>query len=210
MGNIVFNEPNGISVIGDMQSSHGYLRRQHWTNALATAATRLKSGQATSSSATTVVTSFTAQPDFARVISITPGGTTADVAAGNITVAGTNIRDEVISEDVAIAANASTAVTTTKAFKTVTSVTFPIQDGSGATYSIGITDAMGLDRCMSEAAVFDAYMDGTRETTAATVTFSASDISKNTVDPNTALDGSKDLTVAYMATEVTLKNGTTA
>lgn len=198
------------AVVGEMQSSAGYLRRQAWTAPIAVTATRLKTGQATSASVTTTVSSFSEQPDFARKISVTPGGTTADVPAGDVTVNGTNIRGETISDTITFAANASSAGTTAKAFKTVNSVVFPVQDGGGATYDIGVIDAMGLDRCMSEAAVIDAYVDGVRETTAATVTSHATDVSKNTVDPNTALNGTKNLSVVFVPTELTDKNGTTA
>lgn len=193
-----------------IQVSGGYLQRQAWTNAVATSATRLKTAQATSASVTTTVTSFTAQPDFARKIRITPGGTTADVPTGDVTIAGTNIRDEAITDTVTFAANDTGAQDTLKAFKTVTSVVFPIQDGAAATYGIGVSDALGLDRCMSEAAIVDCYIDGTRETTAATVTFNATDVSKNTIDPNTALDAAKDLVAVFVATELTNKVGSTS
>lgn len=200
----------GRHVFDEIQVAQGYLRRQKWTDPVAVSATRLKTAQATSSSVVTVVSSFTAQPDFARLITVTPGGTTADVPAGDVTIVGTNIRGEAITDTITFAANASTVGTTTKAFKTVTSVTFPVQDGAAATYGIGVSDAMGLDRCMSEAAVVDAYIDGVRETTAATVTFHATDVSKNTVDPNTALNASRDLVVSYISTDTTSKAGTTA
>lgn len=209
MGRSVRKFP-GVNIIDEMQSRYGVIRRQPFTNALAAVATRLKTGQATSNSVITTVTSFAAQPDFARKIIVTPGGTTNDVPAGDVVITGTNIRGDVITDTLTFAANATGAQTTVKAFKTVTSVVFPIQDGAAATYDIGITDALGLDRCMSEAAVLDAYIDGVRETTAATVTFHATDISKNTVDPNTALDASKDLTVAYITTELTDTTATTS
>jgi hypothetical protein len=197
-------------VTGETQSANGYLRRQAWTAPVAVSATRLKTAQATSASVITTVTTFTAQPDFARKIRVTPGGTTASVPAGDVTITGTNIRDEVITDVCTFAADDTAAQDTLKAFKTVTSVVFPIQDGAGATYGIGVTDALGLDRCMSEAAVIDAYADGVRETTAATVTFNATDVSKNTVDPNTALNATLGLKVTYVATELTSKTGTTA
>lgn len=201
----------GTQVFKDgIQVNAGYIRRQKWTDPVAVSATRLKTAQATSNSVTTTVTSFSAQPDFARKITVTPGGTTTDVPAGDVTITGTNIRDEVITDTITFAANASSAGSTSKAFKTVTSVVFPVQDGGSATYGIGVSDAMGLDRCMSEAAVIDAYIDGTRETTAATVTYDASDVSKNTVDPNTALDASKDLVVLFVPTELTAKTGSSA
>lgn len=199
----MINKLFGRQVFSDSpQVASGYLRVQRWTDPIATSATRLKTGQATSSSATTTVTSFSAQPDFARKITVTPGGTTADVPAGDVTITGTNIRGATISDTITFAANASTVGATSKAFKTVTSVVFPVQDGSGATYNIGVNDALGLDRCMSEAAVVDAYADGVRETTAATVTFDADEVEKNTVDLNTALNASLNIAVAFIATEL--------
>lgn len=195
---------------GEVQSALGYLRRQKWTDPVALDVDRILNDQATSNTEITTVTSFLAQPDFARKITITPGGTTNDVPAGDVTITGTNIRGEVISEALTFAANATGAQTSLKAFKTITSIVFPIQDGAAATYDVGVNDALGLDRCMSEAAVVDAYIDGTRETTAATVTYHATDVSKNTVDPNTALDASKDLVVAFIATEKTFNRSTTA
>ena len=197
-------------IVGEIQSSFGYIRRQTWTNAIATLLTRLKTNQATSNSVITTVTSFTAQPDFARQISVDPGGTTASVPAGDVTVTGTNIRDEVISDVVTFEANATAAGYTTKAFKTVTSVVFPIQDGAGATYDSGINDALGLDRCMSANEVLRATMDGTIEATLPTVTYHATDVSKNTVTPNTALNAALDLRVVYIATEKTGSVSTTA
>lgn len=200
----------GKTIIDNLQSAGGALRRQAFTNPLATSATRLKTAQATSASVITTVTSFSAQPDFARKITVTPGGTTADVPTGDVVITGTDIRGNVITDTLTFAANDSAAQTSVKAFKTVTSVVFPVQDGASATYGIGISDALGLDRCMSEAAVIDVYQNGTRETTAATVTYDASDVSKNTVDPNTALDGTKDFTVIYVPTETTTNLSTTA
>jgi hypothetical protein len=183
-------------------SGGGYLRKQEWTDPLAASATRLKTAAATSNSVVTNVTSFTAQPVEARKIIVTPGGTTADVPTGDVVITGTNIRGETITDTLTFAANDTAAQTSVKAFKTVTNVLFPIQDGASATYDIGITDAMGLDRCMPVAGVVDAYVNGTRETTAPTVTFHATDVSKNTVDPNTALDASKDLYVLFWTSEV--------
>jgi hypothetical protein len=204
------NKNKGRQVFSDIQNANGALRRQKWTDAVATSATRLKTAQATSASVTTAVTSFTLQPDFARKIRVTPGGTTADVPSGDVTIVGTNIRDEALTDTVTFAANDTGAQDTTKAFKTVTSVTFPIQDGASATYGIGVSDALGLDRCMSEAAVIDVYANGVRETTAATVTYDSSDVSKNTVDPNTALNASIDFVAIFVSTELTSKSGSTS
>lgn len=194
---------------GGRQSGSGYIRRQAWTNAVALSATALKALTATSASVATTITP-TSQPDFARKISVTPGGTTADVAAGNYVLTGTDIRGKAITDTLVFAANDTAKQVSVKAFKTVTNLVAPIQDGAAATFSIGVEDALGLDRCMSEAAVVDTYQNGTRETTAATVTYDASDVSKNTVDPNTALDGTRDFTVIYVATELTSSTATSS
>ena len=77
-------------VVGERQSAFGYFRRQKISNPIAALATRLKTAQATSNSVTTTVTSFTAQPDVPRIVSVTPGGTTNDVPAGDVTVNGKN------------------------------------------------------------------------------------------------------------------------
>jgi len=191
------------------QSSFGYLRRQKWTDALALSTTRLTTAQATSASITTVTT-FTAQPDFARQITMLPGGTTTDVKAGDYVITGTNIRGEVITDTLVFADNATVAQTSVKAFKTVTSIVYPVQDGTAATFAVGINDALGLDRAMTGNEVLRATIDGVIETTLPTVTFDSTDVSKNTVDSNTALNAARDLVVVFISTEKTNKKGSSA
>jgi len=137
---------------------------------------------ATSAAAVTV-SSFLAQPDVARNIVVTPTGTTNDVAAGNVVVNGTNIRGQAISETFAFLANATGAVTGTKAFKTVTSIVFPGEDSPfGATWDVGWGNKLGLDKCMDSAGfMVKAFISGTAETV--TVTSSATAIESNGVTP---------------------------
>lgn len=205
----IVSKLGGRRIFDEVQIRQGYTRRQKWTDAIAVSATALKALTATSVSVATTITP-SAQPDFARKVSVTPGGTTADVAAGNYVLTGTNIRGEAITDTLVFAANDTAKQVSVKAFKTVTSLLVPIQDGAAATFSIGVEDAMGLDRCMSEAGVTDAFIDGTRETTAPTVTFDSSDVSKNTVDPNTALNAARDLVVYFVSTELTDKSGSSS
>ena len=154
-------------------------------------------GQASAADATTTVTEFLAQPPYPRNITILPGGTTADVKAGNIPVYGTNIRDEAISEAFAFLANATDPTVGVKAFKTVTSVVIPAQDGAGATFDVGWGDKLGLPYMASGNTVLHVLFDGVKETTAPTVVFDADEIEKNTIDLNSALDGSLiDIVVA--------------
>lgn len=160
------------------------------TNAGPTAATAL------------TITSFTAQPDVPRNITITPTGTTTDVESCVVTISGTNIRNASISDTITFAANASTIGATTKAFKSVTSVAFPADCESGgfaATWIVGVGDVLGLNKCMDAAghvvfAVFNNAYEGTRPTCIA----DADEIEKNTCDINGTLDGSKDVELFFI------------
>jgi hypothetical protein len=155
--------------------------------------------QATSDSATTSVTSFLAQPDVCRALAILPGGTTADVPAGNVTVTGTNINGKVISETFAFLANASTVTNGVKAFCTVESIVFPVQDGAAATYSVGTQDKLGVRKCASNAGAYAwSVFNGAYETTRGVLTADADEVEKNLFDPNGTLDGAKDVELYFV------------
>lgn len=191
------------------QTSRGHVWRQQWTNAVAADPDRLLTATATSDSVATTVTSFLAQPDFPRNITITPGGTTDDVAGDDVVVTGTNIRGETITENITMTENGSTLVAGSKAFATVTSIVFPVQDGAAATFIVGVGDKLGLDRMMDADHVISTTVAGTQETTRPTVAYSNTAIESNTLDPNTALDGAKDVIAYYISIEVTDDNNTT-
>ena len=87
-------------------------------------------------------------PDVPRNITITPGGTTADVKAALHVVYGTDYGDNPISENFTFEANAEAAVVGTKAFKTVTKHVMPAQDGAAATFTIGYGNEIGLPFAM--------------------------------------------------------------
>lgn len=160
--------------------------------ALATAdADYYKAALATSASVATTVTTFLATtPDFARNVTILPGGTTADVAAGDYVITGTNVWGEVITETITIAANASTSQVGNKAFATITSVVLPIQDGAAATFDIGFGVKIGLGRPFGVApCVLQAKAAGTVEATAPTVTADPNEVEKNVISFNTAPNG---------------------
>jgi hypothetical protein len=199
--NVKRNESDTL-LVNEVQAVKGYVTQDSWTNTATASATLLKTGQATSASATTTVTTFAAQPDVARNIVITPGGTTADVPAGDVVVTGTNIRGATITENFTFAANASAATTGSKAFKTVTSVVFPVQDGAAATYDIGTGVKLGLSRTMNADNYINGSVDGTYETTRATVAFSATAVESNTVTFNTAPNASRDQKANYISHEL--------
>lgn len=92
----------------------------------------------------TTVTSGITQPDVPRALSVTPGGTTAQILDSLVTVFGTNIEGKVISEAFRFAAGASGAVNGVKAFKSVTSVVIGQQSGSAATFAVGTQNILGV------------------------------------------------------------------
>lgn len=198
------------NIMGEVVSAFGYIRRQIWTAPLLADDDELAIDEASSDSVITLVTSFLAQPDFARILTILPTGTTADVASGDYTYTGTNIRGEVITDTIAISANASTLQSGVKAFLTVTGLEIPVQDGADATFDLGVGDALGLDRKMAGNEVILATADGVQEGTAPTIVFSATAIESNTMDPDTSLDGAVDFAVVYISTEKTDKGGSSS
>lgn len=147
-----------------------------------------------SSTAAVTLTSFTAQPDVPRNLTITPTGTTADVAACTITVTGTNYLNATITETFVFAENASSATTGAKAFKTVTSVAFPANCEDtpfSATWIIGVGEKIGLKRCMAYAGDWAwSMIDGVYETTRATIVADSNEVEKNTADFNGTMDAS--------------------
>ncbi|MCK5017206.1 MAG: hypothetical protein KAS32_09045 [Candidatus Peribacteraceae bacterium] len=146
------------------------------------------------------VTAFEAVPGVARTIAITPTGVTADVKAGDAVITGTNIKGETITDTLAFLDNASTATTSVKAFKTITSILFPVEDSPyTATWAVGTTDAFGLDHCMAAAGdIAWATAAGARESTDPTCVADVDEMEKNVCDPNTAANASKSFVFYYI------------
>lgn len=141
------------------------------------------------------VTTFLNSMPCARTVVITPGGTAANVKDVSPIVEGTDIGGNPISETLPkLTADATTAVTSTKAFKTVTKITIPAQDGE-VTFKAGWTDALGLPFALASKPLTFALLDGALETTAPTLAIDADEPQKNTIDLNSALDGEKAVDV---------------
>lgn len=135
---------------------------------------------------------FAGQPDVCRNITATAGGTAADIGAISVVVTGTNMNDEAISETLpAFTVNTAGTVQGVKAFKSVTAITIPAHDGTGATTSVGFGDKLGLPRELDRNTVVAAFLDGVKEGTAPTVVTDVDELEKNTCDLNSALDGSE-------------------
>lgn len=148
-----------------------------------------------------VLSSFTHQPDVPRNITITPTGTTTDVESCVITVAGTNVFGQAITENLTFAADASTVQTGSKAFKTVTSVSWPASCESGgfaATWVIGVGSKLGLSRCMDNAGGGAwSIFDGAFESTRGTWTADATHVELNTLTPNGTMNAAKNVEAVF-------------
>ena len=184
-GQIIATDVDGLNV------DRGFIANLAWTatEAAAASATAVHAAITASAADVTTVTTGITNPPCARSLTVTPGGTTDDVAACDVTITGTNINDETISETFAFLANASTATAGTKAFKTVTSISIPAQDGAAATFSVGTGQLIGLPYKLSKKRVLLTLNDGVVDT-APTLAISTSAYESNTVDFNESLDGS--------------------
>lgn len=139
-----------------------------------------------------VITTAITNPPYPRNLTATAGGTAGDIKAIQVTVAGTNFKGEAITEVLpAFTVDTAGTVAGNKAFKTVTSITIPAHDGTGATTAIGFGDKLGLPDFLTHNTVQDAYLNNVREGTPPTVVVDSDEIEKNTVDLNSALDGSQ-------------------
>ena len=138
-----------------------------------------------------VLTADITNPPCARNITATAGGTAGDIKAIQVIVVGTNLNDQAITETLPVfTENTAGTVQGNLAFKTVTQITIPAHDGTGATTAIGFGDKLGLPFMLDKNYVDKAIFNGVKETTAPTVVVDADEIEKNTIDLNSALDGS--------------------
>jgi len=169
----------------------GELAQQYWADPAVAAEAAIHAAITGSASAIVTTTTVITNPDYPRNVVINPDGVAADVAACDITINGTDIYDAVLTEDIAIAENQAhdTLSTGLKAFKTVTSIVIPIQDGAGATFHIGTGSKLGLDRKLRVNTVLAAALNSVREGTAPTVTVSPTVVALNTMTLNSSLAG---------------------
>lgn len=140
-----------------------------------------------------VITTFAKQPDWPRNITVTLATTTVgDVAAGNVVVKGINFAGEVITETHAVTADTPATFTGALAFKEVTSVTVPVQDGDSVTVDVGWGKVFGIPYLLEAdeqvlVKLFNKAADS------GTVTPDAVDIEKNVIALNGTPDGLKDI-----------------
>jgi hypothetical protein len=144
-----------------------------------------------------VVTTGITDPVVCRNVTATAGGTSTDIKAITVTVAGTNIWGQVISEVLpAFTVDTAGTVVGNKAFATVTSITIPAHDGTGATTAIGTGAKLGLPVTLPRKSFIGAWVDNAAETISASVV-DDDEVEKNTITMTTALNGVKVFVLDY-------------
>jgi hypothetical protein len=155
----------------------------------------------TDNGAQQVVTTAITNPDVPRNITATSGGTAGDIKAITVTIAGTNIWGQAITEVLpAFTVDSATTVVGSKAFATVTSITIPAHDGLGATTAIGTAVTadlkLGLPATLTRKSFINLYVDDVVDTIASSQVDS-DEVEKNWVEPTTAANGSKVFALDY-------------
>ena len=172
-------------------ATQAHVVRFNWsaTEAAVASTTGVHAAVTDNGSSQDISTSIT-NPPCARNITATAGGTAGDVKAIQVVVYGTDASGAVITETLpAFTVNTTGTVTGSKAFATVTRIVIPAHDGTGATTAIGFGDKLGLPLKMSANTIILTTLDGTPEGTAPTVAVSSSVLASNTIDLNSALNG---------------------
>lgn len=155
--------------------------------------TALLAATAVSNTGSTTLT-VTPNPDVPRALTVTVGaGTAADVAGGTIVVSGTNAMGSAITENFVVTNDTPATITGSKAFRTVTSVLVPQQDGASVTVALGTTNKLGIGfKTLSTSAVKILTRSSTGVEAlenASASALSSSAVESNTVTPTTTPDG---------------------
>jgi hypothetical protein len=157
----------------------------------------------------TAIGSAITQPDVPRALSVTPGGTTANVLDSVVEVFGTNIEGKPISERFRLANAQSTVTNGTKAFRTVTRIVVDGQAGTGVTISVGTQNKLGTNhRLFNQNTTVKIYQatavheagstpTGLALQGAPTIVANERDLELNLVTPATTPDGTTFLVICY-------------
>jgi len=168
------------------------------TAAIATGESGSKAFTGGQTEAANVLTSGITSPAMCRNVTATAGGTAGDIKAVQVIVEGTNAAGKAISETLPVfTENTAGTVVGNKAFKTVTKITIPAHDGTGATTSVGTGAKLGLYHTLAHDTVLKAAHNNVAEAVSVLAT-SASAVEANTAIMTSALDGAA-VDIYYMA-----------
>ena len=182
--------------------SKAYPVVQQWTAPDAPSATAILAATLLTTAIQSITTGIT-NPDFPRLLSVTGGDGNV---IGDVTIVGTNIRGEVITD--VIAASGTSTVAGVKAFKTVTSISLPVYASADTeTISIGITDKLGLQSIPVSTTVISETTTNSADTGGAILTRDADEIEKCVYDPTTECNATANKTIVYISVESPAKVG---
>jgi hypothetical protein len=156
---------------------------------------------ATSGSVVTTIP-MSSTPKNPRSITVTLTGTAGDVKAAAITVNGTNLEGKPISDTVTPTLDTLGTLETTKAFKTVTSIVVPAQDGGGVLVSAGGGSKFGIGYRNVAAASVKLYKSVAGVETLvnpSATNLSSTVVENNTVTLDVAANGTNDYRVYAMS-----------
>lgn len=137
-----------------------------------------------------IINTSITNPSVPRNITATAGGTGANITAVQVIIAGTSYANLPITETLqAFTAATPGSVAGSKAFKTVTSITVPI-NGTGVTTAIGFGEILGLPYKLAHNTVLLASLNNVKEAIAPTVVASSTAIESNTMKLNSTLNAS--------------------
>jgi len=187
---------------GICKLSFGHTETQN--SVAATSNTYCMAATSLTSAAQTITTGLT-NPDVPRALIVKPAGTAADVGNGIVTITGKNVEGKTITDSFQLVDGSTTAINGTMAFKTITSVTLPASEGTGATISVGVSNRLGTyHRLYPNNTTVKVYYRTTSYGTATlddTPTINDSDeedIEKNLITPSTAPDGTNIYDIFYI------------
>lgn len=183
--------------------SQSVLEHYSWATPVIAVTTNLKAATTLTTGQANTISTFllSGTPDYPRNITITTGGTTANVGACTAVVSGTNIYGKAITENFTITSTQNGTTTGASAFKTVTSVLFPsaCTTGASVTMAVGVGNKLGLPRCVANAGQYLASIfNSAYETTRGTLVSSATLVEANTFAPNGTMDGAKPVELFYV------------
>lgn len=173
------------------------VRRMTWTDPATSTTTYVSGPTLVPSLATSGPTQYTLSTsiDFPRLITIQGS---ASPLTGTIVLGGTDILGNSITESLSL--SHLDVVASTKAFSSVAYISLPTANQTGDVV-VGISAKLGLDRVADDNATILGLVDGTRESTAPVIT-GDTDVAKNVVSFSTAPNGSRDLTLYYIARDL--------
>lgn len=185
--------------VGHMFMGRNYVVVQEWTAPDAPSVDGILSSTLLTTAVQTITTGIT-NPDFPRALEIDSDG----AASGDVVITGRNIRDEVVTDTIAL--NGTNAVDGVVAFKAVTSIQLPVKSASESVF-VGWLDKLGLQSIPISTTVISEDSANAADTGGAILTRDADEVEKCLFDPTTECDASTDKVIVYISDELPKKVG---